>query len=38
MEVSELSSTEQEIHAVVTLSYSNSSWFLLVVYDRPRMY
>jgi len=36
VEVVRLSSTEQEIHAVVTPTYSNSSWLLSAVYASPR--
>lgn len=36
MEVIELASTEQEIHAVVTLVCSNSTWLLSAVYGSPR--
>ena len=36
VEVVRLSSTEQEIHAVVTPTYSNSSWLLSTVYASPR--
>ena len=35
MDVIELSSTEQEIHAII-LSTSKPSWLLLAVYGSPR--
>ena len=34
--VTELATTEQEIHALVTPIYSNTSWLLSVVYASPR--
>ena len=34
--VIELATTEQEIHALVTPIYSNTSWLLSVVYASPR--
>ena len=36
VEVTPLSSTEQEIHAVVKVRNSNSSWMLSAVYASPR--
>lgn len=36
MELSELSSTEQEIHAIVS-STSNSPWLLSAIYASPRL-
>ena len=36
MEVTPLSSIEQEIHAVVKVRNSNSSWMLIAVYASPR--
>ena len=36
MEVTPLSSIEQEIHAVVKVQNSNSSWMLTAVYASPR--
>ena len=34
--VTELATTEQEIHVLVTPIYSNTSWLLSVVYASPR--
>lgn len=36
MEVSTLSSTEQEIHVVVKVMNSNSSWLFIAVYASPK--
>lgn len=36
MEVAKLSSTEQEIHVVVSLSYSNTQWLLSAIYASTR--
>ncbi|XP_023874018.1 uncharacterized protein LOC111986582 [Quercus suber] len=36
VEVSELASTEQEIHAIVKVISSNSSWVLSAIYASPR--
>ena len=36
MEVTHLSSIEQEIHAIVKVRSSNLSWFLLAIYASPR--
>lgn len=36
MDVADLSSIEQEIHVVVTPSYSNNPWLSLAVYASPR--
>lgn len=37
MEIAKLSLTEQEIHAMVTPSYSNSLWLLSAVYASSRL-
>ena len=36
VEVTLLSSTEQEIHAIVKVRNSNSSWMFTAVYASPR--
>ena len=36
VDIAELSSTEQEIHVVVTPSYSNNPWLLSAIYASPR--
>lgn len=36
VEVTPLSSTKQEIHAVVKVQNSNSSWMFTIVYASPR--
>ena len=36
VDIVEVSSTEQEIHVVVILSYSNNPWLLFAIYASPR--
>ncbi|XP_075670153.1 uncharacterized protein LOC142639911 [Castanea sativa] len=37
VDIDEQSSTEQEIHAMVTPKYSSSSWLLFAIYANPRL-